>query len=113
MPASQASNDSASATIYCVTLTATGTGVDGFTPDGALTSGLYKGCRRVFLSAPTADTNGAKVNTSAVVFGTAGAQGDWIATDGSRDRYINIDDPSKLHFKFGTVGDKLEVRIEM
>lgn len=107
MSNSQMSIDQATPTIKCGTLVATGTGINGYSPL------LPKqGCRAVWFNAPTLATPGGKVNASPVLFGDATVQNDYIAADGSRDRYIQIDSPDKIFLKFGSIGDMLEYRIE-
>lgn len=64
-------------------------------------------CTRVFLFAPRGSTNAADV-----LFGDANRQADYIANDGSRDRYIHIDDASKIYIKMVDAADSIEYRIE-
>lgn len=105
MPNAMSSVDQASAAITCGTLTSTGTAVDNQVLPNTP-------CRAVRLMAPTANTPGAQTNTSPVMFGDASVQNDYIAADGSRDQYIQVDNANKVHLKFVTSGDKIEYRIE-
>ncbi len=105
MAGATASVDQASPSIVCGTLTSTGTAVDNQVLPNTP-------CRAVKLMAPTANTPGAQTNASDVMFGTATCLNDYIAADGSRDQYIQVDNANQIHLQFITSGDKLEYRIE-
>lgn len=104
MPSSEQSIDSASTSITCGTYTSVGT--------SAVAPFAKAQCRRICLIAPQTFTPGGAANTSAVLFGDANTQNDYISSDGMRDGAVLIDDPSKLYLKFITSGDKIEYRIE-
>lgn len=117
MPGATASVDQASASIICGTLTSTATTIDAFTGVGTGLSALTNAmpnvpCRGVWIGAPTLNTPGARVNTSPVLVGDGTYPNAEIASDGSSNQYFQVDNASKLHFKFITSGDKLEFRIE-
>lgn len=106
MAGAQLSIDQASPSITCLTLSATGTGVDGFTPAFTDTP-----CRAVKLILPTVNTPAAAANAGDVLFGSASVQNDYINAS-QPFAYINIDNLSKLHLKFTVATDKLEIRVE-
>lgn len=68
-------------------------------------------CKRVKLFAPV-DSSAAGTNTDPVFFGDASNQRDWLATDGSRDVYVHVDNPALIYVK-GASGDKVNYRVEL
>jgi hypothetical protein len=66
-------------------------------------------CRRVFLYAPV-NNSGVGSNTAPVFFGDATTQSDWIATDGTRDRMLHVDDPARIYMKGN--GQTINYRVE-
>ena len=69
-------------------------------------------CDRVYIGAPTLNTNGARVNEDDVLFGSAGVMTDHISPNGSRDGVIHVKRSGLLEFQFLNEADKLEYRIE-
>ena len=68
-------------------------------------------CKRLRLLAPVG-TTGTGTNTAPIFFGFDSTNlHDWIATDGSRDTYLHVDNANKLYLK-GVGSDVINYRVE-